>query len=71
MSEGVKKWAQDLGYDDIVFLKKWKEYNIYAPKFRDKSVYTGTPTYFLEKNNEVRNASEDEKWEIFDSFDDE
>lgn len=71
MSESIKKWAKELGYDDIVFLKEWKEYNVYAPKFSDTRIYTGTPIYFLEKDNKVRYATENEKWEIFDSFDDE
>lgn len=70
MIENVKNWAKDLGYDDVVFLKKWKEYDLYAPKFDGKSVYTGTPIYFLEKNNMVRYATNDETWKIFDSFDD-
>lgn len=69
MIEDVKKWAQSLGYDDVAFLKKWKEYDLYAPKSDGKSVYTGTPIYFLAKNNEIRYATDKETWEIFDSFD--
>ena len=38
-------------------------------KFDEKSIYTGTPIYFLERNDIIRYATDKETWEIFDSFD--
>ena len=70
MIKDVKKWAQNLGYDDVIFLKKWENYNLYAPEFDKESVYTGTPIYLLEKNNVIRYATDKVTWEIFDSFED-
>lgn len=48
----IKKYAQNNGYDDIIFLGKYKEHEVYQPVFNDNEIHiTGYPQYILVKDN--------------------
>lgn len=74
--EQILKFAKDNGYDGILPLGKWKEYDAYEPTFagkeKDSFSCVGPPLMILVKGEEIRMSTIEEAYEqISDAEDDE
>ena len=57
-------FAQEQGYDSAVYVRKWREYEVYEPIFDNKRVNTvGIPLMILVGDNKIRMTTVDETFE--------
>jgi hypothetical protein len=62
--EKVKAFAKEQGYDDAVYLEKWKGFDVYEPVFNGDDVsIVGVPLIILVKGDVVRMSTVDEAFE--------
>lgn len=62
--EAVISFAKQQGYDNAIYLGKWKDYNAYEPVFDDADVsFVGLPFIILEKDDVVRMSTSEEALE--------
>ena len=74
MIEQIKKFAQDLGYADVIKLDyTWKGYELYEPLLISPNlvgdeipmnIYSGPPLTILVKGDKIRMSTVDEAYEI-------
>lgn len=63
----IRRFAKKEGYDDILFLGKWKKYDVYEPIFNDKkTVYIGLPYLILVDGDKIRMSTAEEALEHVD-----
>lgn len=69
--EDILKFAQKQGYEQIQYLEKWRDYDVYEPMFNyDGISYIGLPLVILVKNNEIRMSTPEESFERIDDMND-
>jgi len=62
--EEVKAFAKKHGYDDAVYLEKWKGFDVYEPVFDgDEPSFVGVPLVILVKGDTVRMSTVEEAFE--------
>ena len=62
--EQVKEFAKQQGYDNALYLGKWKEYDAFEPVFDGADVsFVGLPFMILAKGDTVRMSTSDEAFE--------
>ena len=60
----VKAFSKEQGYDDVLYLGKWKDYDVYEPVFRGEKVsIVGIPLVILVKDETVRMSTMEEAFE--------
>lgn len=73
--EKIIKFAKDNGYDGVLPLGKWKEYDAYEPTFADTKEdslsYVGPPLMILVKGEEIRMSTVEEAYEQIDGAEEE
>lgn len=53
--EDILKFAKQQGYDNVSYIGKWKDYEVYEPIFDYDGVsFVGLPLVVLVKENEIR-----------------
>jgi hypothetical protein len=63
----ILKFAIDQEYDDIKYIGKWKEYEVYEPLFDYEGIsYVGLPLIILVKDDTIRMSTPDEAFEYLD-----
>lgn len=67
MEKKVKQWALKYGYDDVEYLGRWKEFDVYDLVFNEVRV-TGFPLVALVKDKKLRVSTPEESLEIMDFF---
>ncbi len=66
----AKQLARNAGYDDIIYVGKWNDKDVYAPiKKTDKPIIVGLPAYILVKGDSAKWSSEEEGFEILELLD--
>lgn len=64
MMDKIKQFAKEQGYDDAVYLNKWRGYDCYEPVFDGEGVsYVGLPYIILVKGPVIRLSTIDESFE--------
>lgn len=62
--EKIKAFAKEQGYDDVLYLDKWRGYDAYEPVFNgDEVSIVGLPLIILVKGDVVRMSTADEAFE--------
>ena len=62
--ETVISFAKQQGYDNALYLGKWKEYDAYEPVFDSADVsFVGLPFMILTKGDTVRMSTSEEAFE--------
>lgn len=62
--EKIKTFAKEQGYDNAVYLGKWRGYDVYEPVFNgDEVSIVGLPLIILVKGDVVRMSTVDEAFE--------
>jgi hypothetical protein len=62
--ETVISFAKQQGYDNALYLGKWKEYDAYEPVFDGADVsFVGLPFMILTKGDTVRMSTSEEAFE--------
>lgn len=62
--EEVKAFAKKQGYDDVLYLEKWKGFDVYEPVFDgDEPSFVGVPLVILVKGDTVRMSTVEEAFE--------
>jgi hypothetical protein len=60
----VKAFAKEKGYDDALYIGKWKEYEAYEPVFDGDDVsFVGVPLLILVKDDDIRMSTVEEAFE--------
>ena len=68
--EEILKFAKKQGYDEISYLGKWKEYEVYEPMFDyDGESFVGLPLIILVKGDEIRMSTPEESLQQIDDMD--
>lgn len=66
--EKVKAFAKKQGYDDVLYIGKWKEFDCYEPVFKGDDVsFIGVPLLILVQDKEIRMSTVDEAFEQLNS----
>jgi hypothetical protein len=59
--EKIKAFAREQGYDDVMYLTKWRGYDCYEPIFKDTEVaYVGLPLMIMVQGETIRMSTVDE-----------
>ena len=62
--EEVKAFAKKQGYDDVLYLEKWKGFDVYEPVFDgDEPSFVGVPLVVLVKDDIIRMSTVEEAFE--------
>lgn len=62
--EAVISFVKQQGYDNAVYLGKWKDYDVYEPVFDCADVsFVGLPFIILAKGDAVRMSTSEEAFE--------
>lgn len=73
--EKILQFAKENGYDDIIPLGKWREYDAYEPTFtgtEDEPLsFVGPPLMILVKGEEIRMSTVEEAYEQIAEAEDE
>ena len=65
--EKVKAFAKKQGYDDVLYIGKWKEFDAYEPVFKgEEPSFIGVPLLILVKGDSIRMSTVDEAFEQLD-----
>lgn len=64
--EKVNKYAKDQGYDYAEENGKWREYDLYYPRFKQQGLKVGFPMFILVKGDKIRMSTYDEAYEIIE-----
>lgn len=68
----IKEFAKKNGYDDVLPLGKWKEYDAYEPVSNGPSTsYVGPPLMVLVKGEEIRMSTVEEAFQQLDDTENE
>ena len=68
--EEILKFAKKQGYDEISYLGKWKEYEVYEPMFDyDDTSFVGLPLIILVKGDEIRMSTPEESLQQIEDMD--
>lgn len=60
----IKAFAQEQGYDDVVYLNRWRGYQCYEPIFNGADVsFVGPPLMIMVKGSTIRMSTVDEAFE--------
>lgn len=60
----VIAFAKKQGYDNALYIGKWKEYEAYEPVFDGDDVsFVGVPLLILVKDDDIRMSTEEEAFE--------
>lgn len=65
-NDKIIAFAKKNGYDDVLPLGKWKEYDAYEPIFDGKdgaTAYVGPPLMILVKGDEIRMSTVEEAYQ--------
>lgn len=66
--DNIKAFAKKMGYDDALYIGKWKDYEAYEPMFEgDDVLFVGNPYLILVKGDEIRMSTEEEAFEQLNS----
>lgn len=59
--ERIIKFAKEHGYENIEYLGKWQDYDVYEPIFDEENVsFIGLPLVILVKNSIIRMSTAEE-----------
>lgn len=62
--EEIKAFAKKQGYDNVLYLEKWKGFDVYEPVFDgDEPSFVGVPLVILVKGDTVRMSTVEEAFE--------
>lgn len=65
----IKEFASEYGYDNVEYLGKWEEYEVYDPFFDDNEFHAiGLPLRILVKGDVIRMTGEEEAFTLLDIF---
>jgi hypothetical protein len=65
--EQVKEFAKQQGYDDVLPIGKWKDFDAYEPVFDGEDAsFIGVPLMVLVKGNSIRMSTVEEAFEQLD-----
>lgn len=65
----IKRYAQSLGYVDVLPLGKWRDYDVYEPVFtHDEVSMAGLPLVILVHGDEIRMSTEEEAFQQLDEM---
>lgn len=57
-------FAKEQGYDDVLHIAKWKDYEVYEPVFNGDDVsFVGVPLIILVKDKMIRMSTVEESFE--------
>lgn len=66
--EKVKAFAKKQGYDDVLYIGKWKEFDAYEPVLKGEDVsFTGVPLLIFVHGDSIRMSTVEEAFEQLDS----
>ncbi len=69
----ILAFAKENGYDGVLPLGKWREYDTYEPTFKGtsakKPAFVGPPLIILVKGDEIRMSTEEEAFQQMDESD--
>ena len=69
----IIEFAKKNGYDGVLPLGKWREYDAYEPTFKGSSAkkpaFVGPPLLILVKGDEIRMSTEEEAFQQMDEAD--
>lgn len=65
----IAEFAKEQGYDNAVYIGRWKEYDVYEPVTdQEETAYTGVPLVILVQGDTVRMSTVDEAYAQLDSM---
>lgn len=60
----IRAFAKKQGYDDVLYLNKWRGYDVYEPIFNNDEVHIiGVPLVILVKDNIIRMSTVEEAFQ--------
>jgi hypothetical protein len=66
----ILKFAKQEGYEDISYIGKWREFEVYEPLFNFEDVsYVGLPFIILVTQDEIRMSTPEESLEQINEMD--
>ena len=66
---GIVSFAKEHGYDDVIYIGKWKDYDVYEPVNEQEDIaYTGVPLVILSQGEVVRMSTVDEAYEQIENM---
>ena len=65
----VTAYAKEQGYDDALYIGKWKDYEAYEPTFDGNDVsFVGVPLLILVKDGDIRMSTVEEAFEQLSAY---
>ncbi len=67
--QDIENYAKSRGYDYVEDGGKWKDYDVYRPRYKGNEIrYVGYPLVILVKDEEIRMSTKVECFEYLDYF---